>query len=177
MRIPRQEFWSGLPFPSPGDLPNPGIKLASLASPALAGRFFTTEPSWKPLLPHNLYQLHSNCSKNLSISLSDQFQNFIFNDLTQSLNFPEGNSFTKSSKMHFRKSITKTSKFGKGCGSLPSLGWVTGLPVTLKIVRCPAVLFSANIYVFTMCKTWDKMMKKMTRFLFGWSWHFSLIES
>ena len=112
----------GVPFPSPGDLPNAGIKLASLASPALAGRFFTTEPSGKPLLPHNLYQLHSNCSKNLNISLSDQFQNFIFNDLTQSLNFPEGNSFTKSSKMHFRKSISKTSKFGKGCGSPPSLG-------------------------------------------------------
>ena len=122
VRIPRQEYWSGLPFPSPGDLPNPGIKLVSLASPALAGRFFTTEPSGKPLLPHNLYQLHSNCSKNLNISLSDQFQNFFFNDLTQSLSFPEGNSFTKSSKMHFRKSITKTNEFGKGCGSLPSLG-------------------------------------------------------
>jgi len=34
-------IWSGLPFPSPGDLPHPGIKLAF---PALAGRFFTTEP-------------------------------------------------------------------------------------------------------------------------------------
>ena len=39
----RQEYWSGLPFPPPGDLPNPGIGMhswASLASPALAGRFF-----------------------------------------------------------------------------------------------------------------------------------------
>ena len=36
----RQEYWNGLPFPSPGDLPDPGIKPASLA---LAGRFFTTE--------------------------------------------------------------------------------------------------------------------------------------
>ena len=35
-----QEHWSGLPFPSPGDLPNPGIKPASFMSPALAGRFF-----------------------------------------------------------------------------------------------------------------------------------------
>ena len=40
----RQEFWSGLPFPSPEDLPNPGIKATSPASPVLAGRFFTTEP-------------------------------------------------------------------------------------------------------------------------------------
>ena len=41
----RQEYWSGLPFPLPGDLPNPGIWLTSLASSALAGRSFTTEPS------------------------------------------------------------------------------------------------------------------------------------
>jgi len=47
MGFSRQEYWSGLPFPSPGDLPGPGIKPAS---PALAGRFFTTEPLWKPVL-------------------------------------------------------------------------------------------------------------------------------
>ena len=42
MGFSRQEYWSGLPFPSPGDLPNPGIEPASRTSPALAGRFFTT---------------------------------------------------------------------------------------------------------------------------------------
>ena len=40
----RQEYWSGLPFPSPGALPNPGIKPRS---PALAGRFFTTSATWE----------------------------------------------------------------------------------------------------------------------------------
>ena len=45
MGFPRQEYWSGLPFPSPGDLPNPGIKPMS---PEFAGRFFTTEPPGKP---------------------------------------------------------------------------------------------------------------------------------
>ena len=45
MGFPRQEDWSGLPFPSLGDLPYPGIEPAS---PALAGRFFTTEPPGKP---------------------------------------------------------------------------------------------------------------------------------
>ena len=49
MGFPKQEYWSGLPFPSPGDLPNPGIELTSLVSPALAGRLFTTEPPGKPL--------------------------------------------------------------------------------------------------------------------------------
>ena len=38
----RQEYWIGLPCPPSGDLPDPGIRLASLKSPALAGRFFTT---------------------------------------------------------------------------------------------------------------------------------------
>ena len=42
-----QEHWSGLPFPPPGDLSNQGIKPASLASPALAGELFTTEPPGK----------------------------------------------------------------------------------------------------------------------------------
>ena len=41
----RQQYWSGLPFPPPGDLPHPGIEPIS---PALAGRFFTTEPPGKP---------------------------------------------------------------------------------------------------------------------------------
>ena len=43
--FPRQEYWSGLPFPSPENLPNSGIEPLSPASPALAGGFFTTEPS------------------------------------------------------------------------------------------------------------------------------------
>ena len=44
MKISRQEYWSGLPFPAPEDLPDPGIEPTSLASSALAGGFFTTEP-------------------------------------------------------------------------------------------------------------------------------------
>ena len=39
----RQEYWSGLPFPTPGDLPDPGIAPVSFVSPALAGGFFTTK--------------------------------------------------------------------------------------------------------------------------------------
>ena len=45
MGFPRQEYWSGLPFPTPGDFPNPGIKPTSLA---LAGGLFTTEPQGSP---------------------------------------------------------------------------------------------------------------------------------
>ena len=49
MGFPRQEYWSGLPFPSPGNLPTAGIKPTS---PALAGEFFTTEPPGKPLFTY-----------------------------------------------------------------------------------------------------------------------------
>ena len=44
----RQEYWNGLPFPSPGDLLDSGIELSSPSSPALAGGFFTTVPPGKP---------------------------------------------------------------------------------------------------------------------------------
>ena len=44
MAFSRQEYWSGFPFPSPGDLPDPGFESASLVSPALAGGFFTIVP-------------------------------------------------------------------------------------------------------------------------------------
>ena len=43
----RQEYWSGLPCPPPGDHPDPGIESASLTSPALAGGFFTTSATWE----------------------------------------------------------------------------------------------------------------------------------
>ena len=45
----RQEYWSGWPFLPPGDLPDPGIELASLVSPASAGGFFTASAAWEAL--------------------------------------------------------------------------------------------------------------------------------
>ena len=68
MGFSRQEYWSGLPFPPPGDLPDLGIETVSLASPALAGRFFTTSATWealrgaktkRPACPGNLMALGS----------------------------------------------------------------------------------------------------------------------
>ena len=47
MGFSRQEYWGGLSCPPPGDIPDQGIKLASLTSPALAGRFFTTRATWE----------------------------------------------------------------------------------------------------------------------------------
>ena len=53
MGFPRQEHWSGLPFPPPGDLPDPGIEPAALVSPALAGGFIMTAPPGQPRYPHS----------------------------------------------------------------------------------------------------------------------------
>ena len=57
MEFSRQKYWSGLPFPSPGDLPDPGMESES---PALAGGFFTTAP---PLLYHVKEFLWNNNNK------------------------------------------------------------------------------------------------------------------
>ena len=48
-----QEYWSGVPFPTPGDHPNPGIESMSLMSSALAGKFFITSASWEALRSHH----------------------------------------------------------------------------------------------------------------------------
>ena len=50
MGFSQQQYWSGVPCPPPEDLPNPGIKSSTLASPALQVNSFTTEPPGKPLL-------------------------------------------------------------------------------------------------------------------------------
>ena len=61
MGFSRQEYWSGLPCLPPGDLPNPGIKPASLRSPALADGFFATSANWEA--PHSLDKCNSKYSE------------------------------------------------------------------------------------------------------------------
>ena len=65
MGFSRQEYWNGLPFPSPGDLPDPGIEPES---PALAGRFFTAEPLLGSL--QNQMFSHSSGSQKPNIEVS-----------------------------------------------------------------------------------------------------------
>ena len=70
MGFPRQEYWSGLPFPPPGDLPDSGIKPLS---PALAGLSFTTEPSGKPFnrVYHEAKAFNFDELQFINISLKD----------------------------------------------------------------------------------------------------------
>ena len=62
MGFSRQEYWGGLPFPPPGDLPDPGIQSVSLRSPTLAGGFFTASTTWEALTECQLYSRHSSKS-------------------------------------------------------------------------------------------------------------------
>jgi len=66
MGFSRQEYWSGMPCPPQGDLPDPGVKPASLMSPALAGQFFTTSTSWEA-------QTETQCPINPKIFASQLF--------------------------------------------------------------------------------------------------------
>jgi len=56
MGFSRQEYWSGLPCPPPGDLPNPGIEPMSLMSPALADMFFTISATWEAPIEFQSYK-------------------------------------------------------------------------------------------------------------------------
>ena len=65
MELSKQEYWSGLPFPSPGDLPHPGIKPVSPVSPALQADFSPTEPPRKLYVYFmNTYVYHVTLSVN-----------------------------------------------------------------------------------------------------------------
>ena len=73
MELSRQEYWSGLPFPPPWDLPDPGIKTTSPTSPGLAGGFFTTSGTWEAR-----YGLCRHQRKKILINHNaDQFQTYL----------------------------------------------------------------------------------------------------
>ena len=74
MGFPRQEYWSGLPFPSPGDLPNPGIVPASFASSALQVDSLPAEPSGKQKNKSNPNQTFSPVNLNFGKFLSKKMR-------------------------------------------------------------------------------------------------------
>ena len=72
MGFSRQEYWSGQPFPPPGDLPNSGIEPTSLTSPALAGRFFTASATWEVVIRTFLNKIVKQGYYSVSSKLSNQ---------------------------------------------------------------------------------------------------------
>ena len=88
MAFSRLQYWSGLPFPSPRDLPSPGIEPTSLMSPALPGRFFTTE------LSGITYMRYSGCSMISAPPVSSSFVTpwTVAHQAPLSLGFPRQNT-------------------------------------------------------------------------------------
>ena len=68
MGFSRQEYWSGLPFPSPGDHPDPGIEFMFLASLVLAGGFLTTSVAWEAPVCVCIYILYITCAYHMDFS-------------------------------------------------------------------------------------------------------------
>ena len=103
----RQEYWSGLPFPTPGDLPNPGIEPISLAC-LLAVGFFTTGPHGEPMIPQVANTINLNVSfKPWKMKQSSSYKK---HKIRQSLGFSGGTE-------------DKTSAFNAGdLGSIPGSG-------------------------------------------------------
>ena len=93
MEFSRQGYWNGLPFPPPGDLPDPGIDPKPPTSPALAGRFFTTEPPEKPSRKGNASQMYSHHNPSLLYSKIKLFLWFLFLFQVCHLEFPNTSVF------------------------------------------------------------------------------------
>ena len=68
MGFSRQEYWSGLLCPPPGDLPNPGIKLTSFVSPAWAGGVFTLSATWETHFTHSSVYMSMLLTQFISLS-------------------------------------------------------------------------------------------------------------
>ena len=77
MGFSRQEYWSGLPFPPPGDLPDPGIEPVSLISPALAGRFFITSATWEAQFPSVLFKINGWSLSDPQLLLDEPFNDVL----------------------------------------------------------------------------------------------------
>ena len=112
MGFPRQGYWSGLPFPPPGGLPDPGIEAASTQAPALAGRFFTPEPPGKlSSWPRSSIRQETNLP--LSHSLTCSFMDLFIYSLPDS----SIHSFTQSLKalvsLKFSALLLATYRWGQ----------------------------------------------------------------
>ena len=111
MGFSRQESWSGLPCPPPGNLPHPGIEPTSLGSPALAGRFFTTSTTWEA--PSRVGP---------EVCTSESFFSAVTLPIVQLLGFPQplqcdGRGRPSRSCRNVGKGLPRAGWWGKSSGS------------------------------------------------------------
>ena len=147
--LPRWEYWSGLLFPSPGDLPDAGIKPRSLASPVLAGRFFTTVSPGKP----KTLNMNIEC---FSVWRSEEFQAICLPE-TQQLVWGSGEQGDEKNMFTLRSVLIPCSWVWPSTFLMSSNeDWFWGSPNTSSCVRYPhfmALELGHNInmvYLFRM---------------------------
>ena len=130
MEFSRQEYWGGLLFPSPGNLPDPGIKRSSLTSPAWAGGFWATEPPGKPSKNNEVEQI--------ALSQTNLTNSTIYN--LHDLRIP----FPSQRDVNFLENLMKSqeSKVSKSHGCLRVINtyaayWLFTQPgATLGMISC-----------------------------------------
>ena len=122
MGFSRQEYWSGLPFPPPGDLPNPGIELPSLNSPTLAGRFFTAGATWETIT------VTCKATRDLKLPTLERFLQLLFLQLPSSALALDFRSFPR--RIQF---LPLTGLITPCSPSLSSGGWLPAILILLSM--------------------------------------------
>ena len=112
MGFSRQKYWSGLPYPPPGDLPDPKIKLESPVSPILAGSFFTTEPPRKSPIDMRMIKSKDSAHQKVKACLPQ----------TTPFSAPVSPTILKSLPSLACRPPTHTAPL---TGDLPGVGWHT----------------------------------------------------
>ena len=139
----RQENWNGLPFPPPGDLPYPGIEPKSPASPALAGRFFTTETGYYRG-GATLLHLGPWCLTASLWSTEFHFQVIVHWDTTWERGCSEvGQSLKSDSKMN--------NRFLLSTYYVPSNELIAGILGVRKVKSCSCPLGISSLIGETKC--------------------------
>ena len=142
----RQEYWSGLPFPALGDLPDSGIEPTSLISPALAGSFFTTRTTWEA---HKLpTKLPPNSGQG-------------YRSFSQESPSAHGASNLTLAKIHLVSSITPTLQSERICLSIHTHSWETRLVASWQQLRNTQILMFLNNQSFCDWSFWsEELMTK-----------------
>ena len=105
MGFSRPEYWNGLPCPPPGALPDSGIELMSLISPALAGGFFTTSATWEAHRAHSRCSINAD-STNLSLEMfCPHLLKFLEKDMATHSNYLAGESHGQRNLVRLHSSI------------------------------------------------------------------------
>ena len=150
MGFSRQEYWSGLPWPPPGDLPNPGIELWSLTSSALVGRFFITSTTWEgPQIGITV------CSLEHSITWKLQRSFIPLQDASSSSGWGRSECRPQPASLCYRRRESLLLSPESGCFSVKEISCLTRPPVHSIVCDVFHGSVSTDVYLneHAVCKT------------------------